>query len=602
MILLRFKSILLNVTVPLVVLALYFFAFSTFAAWLVPEYPINVNVAFAGKAWRLALGGAGLSVLLALAWCWISRPNPDVPAAKESLRIGDGLLLLIPLAPVFQYLVNNQDILGVADSLLLLGVLGGISFLLVLVIPFLLGRLIPSMPLMLTGLAFVFSVLQMASLSQELAWYEQGNLVVQVGLVTGVLVVGCLLSRHGNRRLLYALAVAYFAINSVMQIAHARTEKGTAKPDKYPPPEEGHKMIAAIGLRDPMRKPHIYLLIYDSYVANETLKQYGLDNQVQEDYLASLGFHLYPHAYSLGADSVRSMNRLLDATVSFHGHRNRGVAGDGVVHRLLKKMGYETHGVFYTDYFFRGGGNAAYSFSYPVEAADIGLELIKAICMGEFRFDLKFNKSSARPGFDYEEFKEVKKNALIRSSRRPKFVYAHTPKPGHSQNSGSCRTNEVELYAKRLSQANNEMKADLDAILSRDAESIIIVAGDHGPYLTKNCSRTWQNYDLAEIHRLDIQDRYGTFLAIRWPNGHSVPSDQIIVLQDVFISIFAYLYDDPAILSAKVDPVTWEPWVTSGAYVSNGIIVGGRDDGGPLFLKPIPFSGDNRREENLLSD
>jgi len=55
-------------------------------------------------------------------------------------------------------------------------------------------------------------------------------------------------------------------------------------------------------------------------------------------------------------------------------------------------------------------------------------------------------------------------------------------------------------------------------------------------------------------------------------------------LQDVFPSLFAYLFKDPNLLKAKIDPVTLDQdEATSGVSVQNGIIRGGIDDGEPLF-------------------
>ena len=46
---------------------------------------------------------------------------------------------------------------------------------------------------------------------------------------------------------------------------------------------------------------------------------------------------------------------------------------------------------------------------------------------------------------------------------------------------------------------------------------------------------------MSEITRQDIQDRVVTFLAVRWPTSDFHKYDDIIVLQDLFQSIFAYI-------------------------------------------------------------
>jgi hypothetical protein len=128
------------------------------------------------------------------------------------------------------------------------------------------------------------------------------------------------------------------------------------------------------------------------------------------------------------------------------------------------------------------------------------------------------------------------------------------------------------------------MRQDVERIIENDPDAVLIVAGDHGPYLTKNCVATGGSYDISEISRLDIQDRYGTFLAIRWPTGDSTEYDDIVVLQDVFPAIFAYLFQDTGLLEARVKPATLGEKTTSGAAVVDGVIEGGIHDGEPLFI------------------
>jgi hypothetical protein len=102
--------------------------------------------------------------------------------------------------------------------------------------------------------------------------------------------------------------------------------------------------------------------------------------------------------------------------------------------------------------------------------------------------------------------------------------------------------------------------------------------------LTKNCYVTTDIYDKPEISRLDIQDRHATFLAIRWPTGDYEVYDDIMVLQDLFPAIFSYIYKDPGLLDAKIEPKILLPNAISGILVDNGIIVGGINDGEPLFV------------------
>jgi len=242
-------------------------------------------------------------------------------------------------------------------------------------------------------------------------------------------------------------------------------------------------------------------------------------------------------------------------------------------------LSYETQGIFKSDYFFQGIG-ANYDFSLPeaISAPSGHQPLVKAIFMGEFRFDIDFDRIS------HEQFVEHKVSAFENLPDNPRFVCMHDPFPGHSQNSGACLPNETELFREGLIQANHRMKQDVETIMQNDPGAMIIVAGDHGPYLTKNCTSTGRHYDISQISRLDIQDRFGTFLAIKWPTENSSQYDDIIVLQDLFPVIFAYLFEDAELLVAKIEPNTLEASRISGAQVKNGIIYGGINDGEPLFL------------------
>jgi hypothetical protein len=275
------------------------------------------------------------------------------------------------------------------------------------------------------------------------------------------------------------------------------------------------------------------------------------------------------------------LSKVLNASHNYYGEQRKAVSGDGVTQKILKSIGYKTYGVFASDYMFRGVGEK-YDFSIPESIIASHIRLLRAILIGEFRFDLddmRF-KGQAR-----EQFVETKQTVFKGISEDRVFVFMYTNLPGHSQTSGACRPNETDLYKERLKSANSEMRQDVKTIVENDPDAIVIIAGDHGPYLTKNCAVTSGSYDISEISRLDIQDRYGTFLAIRWRSEDFMEYDDITVLQDIFPAVFAYLYKDLAILQSKVDsgiPVPING--ISGATVDRGIINGGINDGEPLFL------------------
>ena len=77
------------------------------------------------------------------------------------------------------------------------------------------------------------------------------------------------------------------------------------------------------------------------------------------------------------------------------------------------------------------------------------------------------------------------------------FFLTHNIYPGHTPNTGKCRPDENQRYFERMKKANLEMEKDILNIKENNQDSIIILLGDHGPYLTKNC-RELRNYDISK--------------------------------------------------------------------------------------------------------
>ncbi|HPR59263.1 MAG TPA: hypothetical protein PK915_12935 [Bacteroidales bacterium] len=560
--------ILSHALIPLVILTLYSVLLDHFL-------PKGVNKAFSGEMWKLALSFAVIVNLLAfLLWKFGKGNRLLMGKDKEYLVAWDFVLLLLPLTPVVQYLIHNQDILSPLAVFHVAGIFVIIFTFFIILVPKFLGFWGSERTLAILGMAFTFILTDMAALSRQFAWHELGSLKIQLILFGSVFFVCWILDRLNYRKFLYLWIAVYFLSNCLVQM-FTPTESKAGRSDIS---NSSNKLVELVGNRKPSLTPNIYLLIYDAYAQNETMLSYGIDNSLQEEFLKEKGFKFYPNTYSIAADSIRTMSRVLNASAEYYGNIRRAASGDGVVQNLLKGFGYKTFGLFPCDFFFRGCGSY-YDFYFPTTIMPSSHLFTKAIFTGEFLFDLDFGR------FPHEQFVEHKLNVFKKPSITPRFIDMHTDLPCHSQNSGICLPNETELYKKRLDQANLEMREDIETLIKNDPGAIMIVASDHSPYLTKNCTKTNRAYSISEISRLDIQDRFGTFLAIRWPSIDFEEYDEIIVLQDLFPSIFSYLFKDKRILEAKVDPVILESHIVSGATVKNGIICGGIHDGKPLFVK-----------------
>ena len=491
-------------------------------------------------------------------------------AARDRVSAGDLMLLLLPMAPVTQYILNNDDILAWWEVLLVLVLFALLVAVPVIIVPALLTKTGATRPTMYLGLAFAFMLTSMASLSKQFAWHEWGSLKIQLPILGGMWLFAWLMFRLKARDLMHVAIAVYFATNAMLQ---NQSRADTTSSQNVAPLND--TLVALIGSRRPISAPNIYLLVYDAYAPGETMTAYGIDNRDQQRYLEERNFKIYPETYSVAGKTAISMSRVLNASLSLGGESRTAISGNGLVQNLLKGFGYQTYGVFPSDYFFRGVV-PSYDYSYPAYGPSAGV-LIEAILEGEFRFDVGVDDAS------WDEFVREKRRIIADKSEAPKFLYAHSNSPGHSSDAGTCRPNEVELYGERLAKANLEMREDIELVLEQDPTAIVIVAGDHGPYLTKNCLGTGGVYEMSEITRLDVQDRLGTFLAIRWPTEEFEDYDEITVLQDLFPAVFAYLFADRGLLEAEIEPASVDEENVSGVRVVDGVILGGVDDGQALF-------------------
>jgi hypothetical protein len=558
------RFLLSHILIPLGVLSLYVVPL----IFLLPE---GVNKTFAIQSAKIFIPVTIVSFIACFVVIGLRKITVQfIGATKEKFITSDLVLPLLPLTPVVQYLINNAEILSWFDFIVVLSIFLTFASLLIFAVPFLFRNTGSFRPLMFLGLAFSFLITNMASLTWHHKWYMEGSLGIQLLVLGGMWLISWILFKTNLRDLLYFVIVVTFLSNFIVQL----TDQGAH--DLLPGNGTDNMLVSMVGNREPGNTPSIYLLVYDSYVVNETMLGYGIDNQDQEQYLEGLDFTIYPHIYSVSSYSIGSMSRVFNNSVSYYGNIRKGVSGDGIVHNLLKDYGYKTYGVFTKDYFFRGI-LPSYDYWYPGTNSEAIL-LTKAIFLGELRFD---NNIDEIPQKEYVHEKEI---VLTAVTEDPRFVYTHSSLPGHSQNSGKCRPNEIEIYKESLARANDEMRQDIHLLLNNDPEAILIIAGDHGPALTKNCTDTRDEYDISEITRLDIQDRNGTFLAIRWPSPGFEEYADFTVLQDLFPVIFAYIFEDQGLLDSRIEPNTLNGERMSGVEVSDGTIVGGINDGESLFI------------------
>ena len=494
---------------------------------------------------------------------------PAPPSSMASFEARNLPLLLLPMAPIAQYIVRNLDSLSALHGIAVFCGFSALAFLLTFLFPMALSAFGSRNVLFLTGLAFSYTLFNMAAVASHYHWHWFGGLKIQLllmALVSGL----CLVVYRLDRRFLRIAACVFFAACVVPEIGKSKTIDRSEENSNGRRP----KLREFTGGRKAKNRPNIFLLVYESYLGNETMLAHGIDNSDQESFLKENGFDIYKGIWSLDSPSRPSMSAVLGlCEFSCDGPKE-------VSQIVFADNGYRTVGIFPSTYFLRGKFGS-YDHEFPNFSSDSAMVLLRQVLAGEFRFDAIFDS------VDYQEYLSKKLAVLERKSSAPTFLYTHNRYPGHSQISGRAIGNEVELYRSGLIRANEEMREDVTTAIKNRPGAVVIVCGDHGPYLTKNCAHTGGAYDITDIDRLDIQDRYGCFLAIRWPEGASIDHSRIAILQDVFPAVFSWMYEDPAMWGLAMERVTRRPesGVVSGARVRDGVIEGGIDDGEPLFLE-----------------
>lgn len=496
----------------------------------------------------------------------------------------DFILLLLPLTPIISFGIINKDMESLGNIFSTLVYFGAIALFLSFLPALLLRKYFNYGLLLAASLSFLFVIYYMPGLAGINNWTETGSLK-KLTLILVSLSAIAYLAFIFNKKIAYAVVAIYFVSETIFAFIGGNQYIENAKESRIYEPIRNGVQLSSVSLK---KTPNIYLLIYDAYPNLETTNLYGIDNNQQMSVLKNKGFTLYEGTYTNGQASVVTMGSILDIKEHVFVDARYVTAGNkGAVSEMLKGNRYKTFGVFESDYFFRGN-EVGYDYSLPVagEMRSTQYNIIKkSILMGEFKFDMDFD------GHSIQDYILEKQSVFTKDIGSPKFMYTHRNLPNHTQNSGRCLPHEYPMYIERLKQANIEMIDDLEVAIQSDPNAIVIVAGDHGAYLTKTCT-TIPKKDFNKVTRLDVQDRNGAFLAVRWPADYTPTGNKLQTVQDVFPEVFSYLADDPSLFNKLKMPANTFGMANAGVQVKDGIIHGGVHDGEPLFLgvENVPLS------------
>jgi hypothetical protein len=508
---------------------------------------------------------------------WIRIGGATLPKAKPVslgafVELKNLLFALIPMVPITGYLSLNSDVLTTAEIIFVLFSFFLTSLVAVVLVPLVLDISEKPQYLIAVFSAALYSLFEMASLTRANAWTGIGDFRVQLPVLLIVTAITLALAHLGTRFLGIAVAVMLLSQLIPVDSSDDISSNNQEVPFRY------SDELSALAAKFQGTLPDIYVLVYESYTAPQTLLSYGIDNSAHDETLRGKGFIVEDGVWSVDIASDVSISKVYSPFGHEISSERMVISGGGPYWDFLDQSGYQKIGAFPAGYFFEVDGEIAYDEVYPKEGETVVPSLVYGIIRGELDSHLTYTDMTLA------NYVESKREFLSRENSAPVFFHTHNTLPGHSQNSGQCLPDEVKTYGERLEQANVEMVGDLTAIGSKLKDSIVFIIGDHGPYLTLNCA--WiAGLSPSKIDRQAIQDRAGVYFAVHWPKslGEMPP---INIIQDIFPSLISGVYG----ASELAEKLRWPQNSIEGrfgeVFVKDGIIYGGPDDGQRLFLAP----------------
>lgn len=396
------------------------------------------------------------------------------------------------------------------------------------------------------------------------------NFVVRLAFIGLIVFVALRLNKRKPVVIAICLLLAMTVANAVVQ--QFRTGAEHTERAQAPASDEAKAFANA----DLARSNSVYLLVYDSYPHDEVLADLGIDKSRIKDILLPRGFTRYD-AYSVGSDTVQSMGNSLAIGDVRQGTVRSMMAGNNPLCDFLKRFGYGTSYLLCA-YDMPGRGERMpgdFYFPAPQKVARLENVLLDCILRGYLS-----QAANTFNSYSHDEWADVKSDVLNAAEGVNSFVYVHNELPGHAIANVAYRkseNDEIAAFTQRLVSADKEIEADVDAILRKKDDSLIIVASDHGAFL-KLCDR-------GDYGRLDLLDRCGIQLYVRWPKGYK-PTLRIGCLSDVFLETFICLSGDKSLARFQTEGISLPvqaPLKAPYGAIRKGVVQFGRDAGQRLF-------------------
>jgi 60Kd inner membrane protein len=495
----------------------------------------------------------------------------------DKLSKQDLYKLLIPLGLVVSYIVPNRNYFSFDTFTLYLGMLFIIPILLFFLIRFVLREVVRHEWIVLSFLSFSVALFMMPKIMGTVSPSQDSVIVYQIVIFSMVsLLFATILFKSGNNAKFLAVSFfLVFTIESTLPLFKS-DDSGITKID------ETYEVLKHLSeIEAPKTKlPNVYYLGFDSYVDQSVSDFYGIDNSSQIEWIESQGFDIYPDTYSIGGDTVSSLARMLEMSRFLGSSQSRAFMGYSQVNDIFQDLGYKTHYIL-EDYFLMGtiaGFNGDYIFPQGkgISKYQTMYLIVRNILRGNFDDSVEgmsFGGSTLE-----EQISDIIRLSSL-ENETPLFLFTHFSIPGHAPNLENKRSTfeaHAKDFGKNLKTANLHMTTLIHSIIENDPNAIIILAGDHGPFLMGKSMKFHLTAE-KDLSKERFLDAYSTFLAVRWPEKSE--EREILILQNLFFSVFSYLYEDDDVLNYTLSTDTLKRGASVEGAISEGIITIGPDKG-----------------------
>jgi hypothetical protein len=178
-----FTGYFVNALIALLLAVIY----TLTASYLFPE---GINWVFVERLWKRLIIIVPF-IVLGLTLYLYKFKNKTFSYSKgfEKIKQYDWYIAAIPMIPIFRYVLANQSWLNIGNSILVLLLFAVLSILFCVLIPSLLSLFASKHLLMAVSTSLLFTINNMASLSANSSWQQQGDLYIQLAVLAVIFIL-----------------------------------------------------------------------------------------------------------------------------------------------------------------------------------------------------------------------------------------------------------------------------------------------------------------------------------------------------------------------------------------------------------------------------